>query len=91
MYLLRRNFNKLSNVCVRPETAVPTAENAVWMTPSKILKIDWKTATMEPRTAVKAWKMEETKFPRDSTREGILVCVRLGIVRWRSLQMEGGR
>ena len=59
---------------------VPTADNAVCMTPRMALKIDWKTATMEPRTAVMAWKMEEMKFPRDSTREGILylVWMRLG-------------
>lgn len=75
MYLLRRNFTKPSNVCARPEIAVPTAANAVCMTPRKALRIDWKTATMEPRTAVKAWKMEEMKFPRDSTREGILCLV----------------
>jgi hypothetical protein len=52
--------------------AVPRAEKAVWMTPRIALKRDWNTATMELRTAVMAWKIEETKFPRESTREGIL-------------------
>lgn len=46
------------------------------MMPKMVLRIDWKTAMMEEKMAVMAWKIDETKFPRESTREGILaICV----------------
>lgn len=41
------------------------------MIPKTVLKSDWKTAKIELRTAVITPKMEETKLPRESTREGM--------------------
>jgi hypothetical protein len=68
-------LSKPSNVCARPEIIVPTAAKAVEMTPRMALKRDWKTARIEPRVAVMAWKMEEKRLPRDSTREGMIATV----------------
>ena len=45
------------------------------MTPRMALKRDWKTARIEPRVAVMAWKMEEKRLPRDSTREGMIAVI----------------
>ena len=45
------------------------------MTPRMALKRDWKTARIEPRVAVMAWKMEEKRLPRDSTREGMIAII----------------
>jgi len=50
---------------------VPIAERKVSKTPRIALKMPWKTATMEPRTAVIAPKIEEIKDPSESMREGI--------------------
>lgn len=50
-----------------------------------VLIMDWKTARMELRIAVKAPKMEEMKFPMESMREGILAgLVLLGFIRSNS-------
>lgn len=74
-YLLNRNFTKPSNVWVRPEMAVPTAANMVWITPRMALRKDCKTAATEPSAAVMVCKMEEMREPSWSTREGIFVAV----------------
>ena len=42
------------------------------MTPKTVLMRDWYTAKIELRTAVIAPKIEEMKFPRESTREGMI-------------------
>jgi len=38
--LLKKNFRRPSKVCAKPEIIVPTAANAVWMTPRTVLKRD---------------------------------------------------
>lgn len=50
---------------------MPIAEKAVWITPKIVSMMDWKTAKMELKTAMMAPKIEETRFPRESIREGI--------------------
>lgn len=54
---------------------VPIALKAVPMTSKMVWMIDWNTAMMELTTAMMAPKMEETKFPRESMREGIFAIV----------------
>ena len=51
---------------------MPTAAKAVEMTPQTALRRDWKTARIELNTAVMAPKIEETKLPRESTRDGMI-------------------
>lgn len=52
---------------------VPIAENAVPITPKMVSMMDWKTAKIELMTAMMAPKMEETRFPRESIKEGMFV------------------
>lgn len=40
-----------------------------------VLRIDWRKAMMELKVAMMALKMEETRFVRDSTREGMAALV----------------
>ena len=70
--LLNKNLNKPSNVCARPASVVLMASNATPMTPKMALKIDWKTARIEPSAAVIVWKIPATRLLKDSTREGIV-------------------
>jgi hypothetical protein len=53
---------------------VPTAANAVEMTPRMALKIPWKTARIDPSVAVIVWKMLAISDPIESTREGMVAC-----------------
>lgn len=71
---LNKNFRRPSNVCARPETIVPIAENALPMTPRMVLMIPWKTARIEPMIAVMPWTIEEISDPRLSRKEGMFVC-----------------
>jgi len=74
--LLNKNLSKPSKVCAIPEIMVPAAWKAVPMTPKMVSMIDWKTARMEEKTAVMAWKMEEMKVSMESRREGMFAVVR---------------
>ena len=76
--LLSKNLRRPSKVCARPEIDVPMAERKVWKTPRMAFKRPWKTATMEPKTAVMAPKMEEIRDSRELMSEGMMIAFLLG-------------
>lgn len=73
--ILKTNFNNPSNVCAIPARAEPIAAKSALTRPRMVLRIDWRKAMMELKVAMMALKMEETRFVRDSTREGMAALV----------------
>jgi hypothetical protein len=69
---LNKNLNSPSKVCARPDIIVPTAERAVLRTSKRVLNRVWNTARIEVKMALIAPKIEETKLPKESTREGMI-------------------